>query len=85
MYIIKTHYEPTEKNTNRAGDIHDWYSGKGGSHIGGAGKFPSDWEIEHYGFTSLAGAKKALREAQNAATWETRNGWWNVTAELIEC
>lgn len=85
MYIIKTHYEATEKNTNFAGDIHDWYSGKGGFIIGSKNVFPSEHQIECCGYSTLAAAKRGLKAAQETAEWETKNGWWRVAAELVEC
>lgn len=85
MYIIKTHYEATEQNHNFAGAIKDFYIGKGGFIIGSENKFPSEYQIEHCGYSTLAAAKKGLKSAQECAEWETRNGWWIVTAELVKC
>ena len=84
MYIIKYHYEATEKNTNFAGDIHDAYTGKGGNVLS-IRRFPNECQIEFFGYPTLAGAKRGLRCAQENAEWETKNGWWNVTAELVKC
>lgn len=85
MYIIKTHYEATEKNRNFAGDIQDWYTGKGGWVMGDKNVFPSDWQIEHGGYPTLAGAKRGLKAAQNSAEWEMQQGFWKVSVELVEC
>lgn len=85
MYIIKKHYEATEKNTNFVGEIRDYYEGKAGYTIGLHNEFPDKWEIETFGYVTLAGAKKGLKAAIELANWETNCGYWNVTAELIEC
>ena len=85
MYIIKQHYEATEKNTNFAGIIRDYYSGKGGFIIGIENEFPNKHQIECCGYSTLAAAKRGLKAAHECAEWETKNGWWVVTAELVEC
>ena len=84
-YIIKKHYEATEKNTNFTGEVMDFYQGKGGHAVGTCNEFPVKWEIEAFGYTTLAAAKRALKAAIEMATWETNMGFWNVTATLIEC
>lgn len=84
-YIIKNHYEATEANTNFAGDIHDWYTGVGGTIIGNKNKFPSEWEIENYGYKTFAAAKRGLKAAQETAEFETKYGFWNVTVEMYAC
>lgn len=85
MYIIKKHYEATAKNTNFAGDVLDWYYGKKGTLLsGGFGELPSQGEIDSFGYTGRAGAKRALRAAQELAASETAHGSWNVTVELLE-
>lgn len=85
MYIIKAHYEATESNKNRAGEIHDWYTGKGGFVIGGEDRMPDAREIRQYGYSTLAAASRALKAARENAAWETGLGHWIVSAELIEC
>lgn len=84
MYIIKTHYEATEANKNFAGEIHDWYSGKGGERLGAKDTFPCAWEIAKYGYKALAPARRGLQAAQSMAEWETGHGYWVVTAEILE-
>lgn len=84
MYIIKKHYEATAKNTNFAGEVQDWYSGKGGAHIGRKNEYPCKGEVNEWGYKNLAGAKRALRAAQELAASETAHGSWNVTVELLE-
>lgn len=84
-YIIKKHYEATEKNTNFAGEVKDFYQGKGCHTIGTESRFPVKFEIDNYGYTTLAAAKRGLKAAIEFATWETGLGYWNVTATLIEC
>ena len=84
-YIIKKHYEATEKNTNFAGEVKDYYQGKAGHTIGFHNNFPTNWEIETFGYVTLAAAKRGLKAAIEYANWETGMGYWNVTATLVEC
>lgn len=83
MYIIKKHYEATEKNTNFASDVRDYYLGKG-QHLIGRNTFPTAWEINTFGYRTKAAAMKGLKSATELANSETRDGWWVVTAELVE-
>ena len=53
--------------------------------MGGRDIFPSAWEINRSGYSTLASAKRALKAALNGAERETEQGWWKVTVELIEC
>lgn len=83
MYIIKKHYEATENNPNFAGVIKDYYEGKAG-HLIGSNGFPTDWEINEYGYKTLSAAKRGLKKVVELANWETEKGYWTVTAELVE-
>lgn len=83
MFIIKKHYEATETNKNFAGEVRDYYEGKGG-HTLGHDDFPCQWEINNYGYTTKSGAARGLKAAIELAEWETKQGHWTVTAELIE-
>lgn len=85
MYIIKKHYEATQSNTNFAGEIRNYYEGKAGHTIGNDKIYPTKWEIETFGYKTLAAAKRGLKKAAELAEWETKAGHWNVSAELIEC
>lgn len=84
MYIIKTHYEATEKNPNFAGEVHDWYSGKGGEILAGRDQYPTAYSIREHGYKTLAAARRGLKAAQDAAKWETGYGYWVVTPEIVE-
>ena len=83
MFIIKKHYEATENNPNFAGEVKDYYEGKSG-HTLGHNDFPRDWEINSYGYKTYAAAMRGLKAAIESADWETKQGYWNVTAELVE-
>lgn len=84
MFIIKKHYEATENNTNFAGEVKDYYYGKSGE-LQSIGEFPGEWQIENYGYKTLAAAKRGLAAAQALADWETSRGFWKVSASLVEC
>ncbi|MBQ9167940.1 MAG: hypothetical protein IJX67_05985 [Oscillospiraceae bacterium] len=84
MFIIKKHYEATEYNPNFAGEVKDYYEGKAG-HILSSNTFPVKWEIENYGYKTLAAAKRGLKKARELADWETAKGFWNVSVELVPC
>lgn len=84
-YIIKKHYEATETNKNFAGEVKDFYQGKGGHAIGSQNRFPVKFEIDFYAYTTLAAAKRGLKSATDMAKWETGLGHWNVTVSLVEC
>lgn len=66
-YIIKKHYEATEDNNEFKGQVHDYYEGKAETLIGGEDKFPASWEIDTYAYTTLQGAKRGLKKAQELA------------------
>lgn len=82
-YVIKKHYEATDANTNFKGEVHDYYEGKAEALLS-EDKFPAAWLIEAHSYTTLSGAKRGLKKAQELAEWETNKGWWKVTAELVE-
>lgn len=83
-YIIKQHYEATEKNTNFAGEVIDYYTGKGHTAIG-KNAMPIPYYIENYGFSTKAAAMRALKSVAEGAKWESSRGFWNVTCSLVEC
>lgn len=83
MYIIKKHYEATENNPRFAGNTIDYFYGKG-SHLLGINVFPESWEIEPYAFSTLAAAKKALKYTKELCNWESSQGYWVVSAELVK-
>lgn len=85
MYIIKKHYEATDSNHNFAGEVKDYYEGKAGHLLSHHNQFPTRWEIEEYGYKTLAAAKKGLKSVLELCEWETAKGFWTVTAELIQC
>ena len=84
MYIIKIHYEATKDNPNFAGEIHDWYTGKGGEHLSAKDEFPTTYFIQNYGYKTLAAARRGLKAAKELADWETKKGYWIVTVEIIK-
>jgi hypothetical protein len=87
MYIIKKHYEATETNENFKGETQTWYCGKQGSDCrvdGNEGTNYLETFVKYYGYATKAGATKALKSAKELAEWETRKGYWKVTAELVE-
>lgn len=84
MYVIKIHYTATEANPTFVGE-HDWYEGKGSVVIGDRNEFPSDWEVNAYGYKTHAGAMRGLKAAQERAEWETKYGFWIATASLVTC
>lgn len=83
MYIIKKHYEATENNPRFAGNIIDYFYGKG-SHLLGINALPESWKTESYAFSTLAAAKRALKSAEELCAWESSQGYWTATAELVE-
>lgn len=83
MFIIKTHYEATETNENFKGKITNYYSGKRGRLLS-ENELPAKWLINEYGYSTLHGAKRGLKTASDLAEWETNEGHWNVSVELIE-
>lgn len=84
MFIIKKHYVATENNPNFTGQIADFYEGKGGHILCAKNKFPENYSIKEYGYSTPASAAKGLKKAIELAKWETGFGHWKVTAELIE-
>lgn len=84
MFIINKHYEATESNPNFKEAIKDFYYGKGGHTIGRENEFPCLWEIENYGYKTLAAAKKALNAAQELCDWENERGFWRVSVSLLQ-
>lgn len=84
MFIIKKHYEATENNPNFAGEVKDYYEGRAGELLS-SGEFPSKWQIEEYGYKTLAGAKRGLAKAQELTEWETSRGFWKVSVSIVSC
>lgn len=82
-YVIKKHYEATETNLNFKGEIRDYFEGRGGELLA-SDCFPTEGQVEAFGYCTLAGAKMALRKAQELAEWETSHGHWTVTASLVQ-
>lgn len=82
-YIIKRHYEATESNEKFKGSVIDYYSGINNSLLS-ENEMPTEWLIEKYGYTTLAGAKAGMRLAQRLADSEIAGGNWNITVELIQ-
>ena len=88
MYIIKKHYEATETNENFKGETQTWYCGKCGADCRVDGNEHTNYLrcfLDHYAYSTKAGATKALKSAKELAEWETKAGHWKVTAELVEC
>ena len=83
MYIIKVHYVATDSNPNFKGTIKDYYKGIKET-ILSIDTMPSKWMCESYGYKKLCSAKRGLKSAQEIAKNESKYGYWNVTAELIE-
>lgn len=83
-FIIKQHYEATEKNTNFAGEVIDYYTGKGYSALG-KNEFPIRYYIENYGFSTKAAAMRALKAIIAGNKQEESYGFWKVTSTLVEC
>lgn len=84
MYIIRKHYEATEINPNFAGVVRDYYEGKGGHLLSQHDQSPSNWEIQEYGYRTLAAAKRGLRIVKELCESEEKYGHWKVSAEIIE-
>lgn len=81
MYIIKKHYEATDSNPNFAGEVKDYYEGKSGHQLI---QPLVRWEIEEYGYKTIAAAARGLKAVQGLCDWETSKGFWKVSAELVE-
>lgn len=64
MYIIKKHYEATENNPNFAGNIMDYFYGKG-SHLLGINTPPKSWEIESYAQPQISAGRELLRSRES--------------------
>ena len=84
MFIIKSTHIATETNANFTGETQVWYNGKNWSSLGDKNKFPEEWEIREYGYTTKASAMKGLTAHKKVADWEEKQGFWKVTVELVE-
>ena len=83
MYILKRHYEATEKNSYFFGDKIDYYYGVGDWLIS-VNEMPNPTLVKLHGYKTLAGAKTGLRAESKLAESETARGYWNVSVELLE-
>lgn len=93
-YIIKTHYIPTEKNSNqKVANEHFWYSGKGGQNMNTESPYgqmynnkidDSQYMLNEYAYKRLCDAKRGLKSRQELDEWETEYGFWKVSSEIVE-
>lgn len=89
-YVIKTHYTPTETNTD--GYEHDYYEGKSGFdmntvHALGNMRENKLWDCEYaleHAYTRLCDAKRSLKSHQQSNEWEMKYGHWKVESSIIE-
>ena len=80
-YLLKKHYEATAQNEKFSNAVIDYYEGVNHTLVS-ENKEPNEAQVDRWGYETLAGAKKALKAAQELAEWETEKGFWNVTVEL---
>ena len=82
MYVIKTVYEATEKNDNFKGETQTWYSGRKETNLS-RDTFPTQGQVDEFGYKNLSGAMRGLKAAQETADWCNARGFWKVSVSLV--
>jgi hypothetical protein len=80
-FVVKVICEATENNENFKGETRIYYKAKNAStqnpdHL----KFFA----KEYGYATKAAAIKGFKRELDLAEWETANGFWKDTCELLE-
>lgn len=82
-YFIKKHYEATESNENFAGEVKDFYCGKGMTSCSEFFKY-FNYYIKNNAYTRLCDAKRAYKAHLELANSEMKYGFWKVSVEIVE-
>lgn len=80
-FVIKVTCEATENNNNFKGETRTYYKAKNSTvenpdHL--------KYFAKEYGYTTKAAAAMGLKREIDLAEWETANGYWKDTCELLE-
>ena len=81
-YLIQKHCVATELCTIALGRIQDYYYGTPKYHIS-RDFFPTEMEVDLYGFTSEAEARKVLEQRMKRAPLECGDGMWEVEYSIV--